>query len=70
MSLGTYVCKACGGTFEKGWSDEEEAAEYARTFPGSAARCEPMVRVCDDCYQRMLAITPPREVDRHRQALN
>jgi hypothetical protein len=46
-----YTCADCGGTFPKGWSDEEAAAERDRDFPRLAE--EDMVVVCDDCYQAM-----------------
>jgi hypothetical protein len=47
----TYECAACGGVFEKGWSDEEAEDEVAATFPGHAmTEC---ALVCDDCYRQM-----------------
>lgn len=43
-----YTCALCGGTFEKGWSDEEAADELSVLFPGvSTAECE---LICDDCF--------------------
>lgn len=47
-----FVCAACGGDFEKGWSDEEAAAEYAQDF-GDFNDGEPPAVVCDDCYNLM-----------------
>lgn len=50
---GTYQCAACGETFEKGWSDEEAAAELEANFSGVATDdCD---LVCDGCYQRLMA---------------
>ena len=48
---GTFTCDNCGETHEKGWSDEEAAAEAQENFPGIdiASRDEAGV-VCDACY--------------------
>jgi uncharacterized protein with PIN domain len=46
-----YRCAACGGIFEKGWSDEEAAGELASTFKVPADDCS---LVCDDCYKLMM----------------
>jgi len=45
---GTFTCWECGGTFPKGWTDEEARAESAANGfdPGAAD----MVTVCDDCH--------------------
>jgi hypothetical protein len=49
----TYKCAECGGTFTKGWSDDEADAEALQTLgvrmltPGTAL-------VCDDCYPEIL----------------
>jgi hypothetical protein len=48
----TYVCDACGGEFNKGWSDEEAHAEAVENF-GRDGHAEDMAIVCDDCFQRM-----------------
>ncbi len=47
----TYDCALCGGTFNKGRSDEEAMAEKAALFPGvPAEECD---LVCDDCFVLM-----------------
>jgi len=48
----TYKCAACGGVFEKAWTDEEALAETADVF-GSDALAEPLEAVCDDCFEAM-----------------
>lgn len=49
----TFTCANCGKTFDRGWSDEEAAAEAEALLPGinPAER----VAVCDDCYETILA---------------
>lgn len=44
---------ACGGVFEKAWSDEEAAAERDGLFPDVPQ--EDCGIVCDDCFQKMSA---------------
>lgn len=46
----TYICASCGGTFDKGWSDDEAEAELASTFAVPKEDCD---IVCDDCYKAM-----------------
>ena len=46
-----YQCAVCGGVFEKGWSDDEAAAELGEVFPGIGQ--QDCVLVCDDCYRLM-----------------
>lgn len=48
----TFTCSKCGGTFEKGWSDEEALAEKNSVFGGHAV--EDCKLICDDCYQRFM----------------
>lgn len=50
-----YRCAQCRGVFEKGWSDEEAAAEADDNFPGLMT-ADPGERavVCDDCYKAMM----------------
>jgi rubredoxin len=46
MNENQYRCDNCGGVFDKGWSDEEAAAE--RDAAGFVdVDC---AVVCDDCY--------------------
>jgi hypothetical protein len=52
----TFTCALCGGTFEKGWSEEEELAEAAASF--SPAELEDAAVLCDDCYQPFAAALP------------
>lgn len=49
----TFICAECGGTFEKGWTDEEAAAECQERFPGN--QLDQCAVVCDECYQRIIA---------------
>jgi hypothetical protein len=52
----TYTCDDCGGTFEKGWTEEEARAEQQQNFgdmPDSA-----MAQVCDDCYRKIMGLPP------------
>jgi hypothetical protein len=46
-----FTCENCGGTFEKGWSDEEARAEAIGTF--GAMPAEP-AQVCDECYDMIM----------------
>jgi hypothetical protein len=50
MKPNEYKCAACGGVFEKGWSDEEALAELDATFGVPVEDC---ALVCDDCYREM-----------------
>lgn len=53
----TFTCALCKGTFEKGRSDAEAAAELGQNFPGFAAHeCD---LVCDTCYNTL----QPQEED-------
>lgn len=45
----TFTCAACGGTFPKGWSDEEAKSE-AKALWGDVP-AEECVVICDDCFQ-------------------
>lgn len=47
----TYTCEQCGGTFEKGWTDEEAQAEAERLW-GEGGPDDPAT-VCDDCFNAM-----------------
>jgi hypothetical protein len=48
----TYTCAMCGGTFEKGWSDEDAAAELEANCPGMPR--EACAIICDDCFNGRL----------------
>lgn len=56
MTGGTFTCDLCGGTFPKGWSDEEAAAEAEGLF--SPAELEATSVVCDDCFRRIMPEMP------------
>jgi len=52
----SYTCERCGGTFTKGWSDEEAAAEAQDLFPaGHIAAPEDQATVCDPCFREIMA---------------
>jgi DNA-directed RNA polymerase subunit RPC12/RpoP len=46
-----YKCEACGGIFNKGWSDEEALAEYKENFPDIPFSETGLV--CDECFNKM-----------------
>lgn len=51
----TFTCESCRGTFDKGWSDEEAAAEAQENFPGiDISDADEAGVVCDDCYQHIM----------------
>lgn len=54
-----FTCAQCGGTFEKGWTDEEAAAEAQANF--SATELEDTAMICDDCYGPFMAALPRAE---------
>lgn len=49
-----FSCAQCGGTFDKGWSDEEAEAEAMGLWGEISS-----VVVCDDCFQQMTAAIAP-----------
>lgn len=49
----TFDCALCGGTFEKGRSDEEAEAEYQVTFT-EEQKAEPRKIACEDCYREIM----------------
>jgi hypothetical protein len=55
-----YTCAACGGTFHSDASDADALMEYQEVF-SEEMRAEPglPVKVCDDCYQKMITERPP-----------
>lgn len=46
----TFTCVMCGGTYEKGWSDEEARAEREALFGKTPERD---AVVCDECFQKI-----------------
>lgn len=55
----TYCCAHCGGTFEKGRSDEECQAEADALWGG----IDDPVLVCDDCWQIMRPDQQPTNLE-------
>ena len=51
----TFTCQSCGDTHEKGWSDEEAAAEAQQNFPGiDLTDPDEAPVVCDSCYEHIM----------------
>jgi hypothetical protein len=51
----TFTCEMCGGTFEKGCSDDEANAEAKANFGvDNASTHEGMATVCDPCYEKLM----------------
>lgn len=51
----TFTCASCGDTREKGWSDEEAAAEAQQNFPGiDLTDPDEAPVVCDSCYEHIM----------------
>jgi len=47
----TYKCTACGGVFDKGWTDEEAMQEKENNFGDIPMQdCDV---VCDDCFKAL-----------------
>lgn len=53
MSDDTFTCDMCGGTFNKGRTDEEADAEAAAIF-GDAPPPEGRSIVCEDCWIKLI----------------
>jgi hypothetical protein len=54
-SMETFTCEMCGGTFEKGCSDDEANAEAKANFGvDNASTHEGMATVCDPCYEKLM----------------
>ena len=54
MSLVTYTCEDCGGTFESERSDEEAQQEAVEIW-GVRGDDPGMALVCDDCFNAIMA---------------
>jgi len=50
----TFTCESCGGTFGKGWSDDEAAAEAQEWFPGIDVSDDEAAIVCTGCYEHIM----------------
>ena len=48
MSVPTFECAACHGTFEKGWTDAEAESETIEKF---GCFDESFLTICDDCFK-------------------
>jgi hypothetical protein len=55
-----FTCAECGWEGESGWSDEEAQAEALMNgfTPEFLEADGGAVVVCDDCYQKMTAVSP------------
>jgi hypothetical protein len=49
-----FTCAKCGGTFTKGRSDEQAAAEHRKNMP-EVPTDEPTALLCDPCYRQFVA---------------
>lgn len=55
LSDKTFICCVCDEEFNKGLSDEEAEAQFAREFPG--ALFEPvLLMACDDCFKALYGV--------------
>lgn len=59
MQSNEYQCANCDGIFIKGWSDEEQDAEFSTNFPG--IRQQDAVVICDDCYIKVTSWKSPSQ---------
>lgn len=50
----TYVCAACGGTFDEGWQEEEAHKEALERY-GVDGNDPEMAKVCSECYEKIKA---------------
>ncbi len=48
-----FKCAACGGVFEKSWSDAEAVKEAVDNF-GKEALMGNVAIICDDCYKKFM----------------
>ena len=48
-----FICEYCQGTFERGWTEEEAAAEFGDNFPGNTA--DDLAEICDECYKEFMS---------------
>lgn len=54
MTRTTYVCARCGGTFDKGWTDEEALAEKEVLWGPEIDRAEQFIILCNDCFEAFM----------------
>ncbi len=53
-----FICEQCHGVFTRTWTDDEADAEARDN--GFDPDNDDMVIVCDDCYQKMTMLIPPK----------
>lgn len=58
MTLRTYTCAGCGGTFETERDLAEAEADFHREFGNAPSGRE--ARVCEDCYGEIMAAARQR----------
>ena len=59
-----FTCDVCGGTFEKGWPDEEAEKEYAGSFNElTAGEKEDRAELCEDCYRVFMGDLKRRRIE-------
>jgi len=46
-----FLCEACGGIFEKGWSEEESIDELRKKFDTQPKEND--VILCENCYKKL-----------------
>lgn len=58
MNDDKFVCAHCMGVFPKicdeTWNEEMKLKEYQERFPECVERNDPVVEICDDCYNRIM----------------
>ncbi len=64
MKKNEFQCADCGGIFKKGLPDKVAWREYDDNFPGASHQIAEII--CDDCYQKMIAVEPPPEMKEKR----
>lgn len=52
MKQDLFQCQACGGTFEKGCTDEEALEEMKKNFGDLPEENQSFI--CDVCYQKFM----------------
>ena len=57
MKKNEFQCADCGGIFKKGLLDKVAWQEHDDNFPGASHETAEII--CDDCYQKMIEISPP-----------
>lgn len=58
-----FQCSACGGIFDKGWSDKDALHEFRESYP--TMPMEEAAIICDDCFKVMSYIIDLRGLNTH-----